>query len=291
MNRAFGLNFGESKYRKQFRYFNDGRKYERSLTTQNIATRVLAISDLHVPFQLPVSTFSEYAGNIDVLVINGDSVDMLSCSKFPKVYRQSPMDEIVECRQYLIELIELLRPREVFLTNGNHEARFQAYLAKNLDNDLLELMPSSPLDLIITEGLRRYDKRNKAKVWYDPLVKVFPDMKFHYNGEWHCRVGSVIFAHPLTFSSGNLRTAERTLDYFLKNDRKPITACILGHTHRSGDIRKGLIYIFEQGACCQTDKMSYTDGRLSDAQQKGFMFVALDKNGDLLYESTKRIIL
>lgn len=285
------MNFGESKYRKQFRYFNDGRKYERSLTTQNIATRVLAISDLHVPFQLPVSTFSEYAGNIDVLVINGDSVDMLSCSKFPKVYRQSPMDEIVECRQYLIELIELLRPREVFLTNGNHEARFQAYLAKNLDNDLLELMPSSPLDLIITEGLRRYDKRNKAKVWYDPLVKVFPDMKFHYNGEWHCRVGSVIFAHPLTFSSGNLRTAERTLDYFLKNDRKPITACILGHTHRSGDIRKGLIYIFEQGACCQTDKMSYTDGRLSDAQQKGFMFVALDKNGDLLYESTKRIIL
>ena len=31
-----------------------------------IATRILSISDLHVPFQLPVTTFSDYAGKVDI---------------------------------------------------------------------------------------------------------------------------------------------------------------------------------------------------------------------------------
>ena len=53
------------------------------------------------------------------------------------------------------------------------------------------------------------------------------------------KIGSVWFAHPLTFSSGNLKTAEKALDYFLKNDLGRVTAIVLGHTHKSGDIRKG----------------------------------------------------
>lgn len=291
MNDAFGYDYGESKYRKEYAYFNAGRIYERRLDEKGVHTKILAISDLHVPFHLPVETFSEYAGRIDALVINGDLIDFSAISKFSKCYRNSPMDEIIECRQYLIDLIEYLSPKDVYITFGNHDVRLQAYLSKNLDTDLLELMPETPIDLIVDDGIRRYDKRSKSKVWYEPIRKVFPDVEFHYEGDWRIKIGSVWFAHPLTFSSGNLKTAEKALDYFLKNDLGRVTAIVLGHTHKSGDIRKGLIQVYEQGACCQTEKMTYTDGRLTDKQQKGFMFVALDENGDLMYDATKRIIL
>jgi predicted phosphodiesterase len=291
MNNAFGYSYTESKYRKYWTIWNAGREYERSLKESGIASRILALSDFHVPYQLPIETFSEYAGKIDILVLNGDLVDHQPISRFSHSYRNSPMEEIIECRQYLIDLIEMIAPKEVYITVGNHEARFESYLSKNLDTDLTELMPSSALDLIVEDGLRRYDKRTKAKVWYDPLVKVFPEIKIHFNGDWKCKVGKTWFSHPFAFSSGNLKTAERAMEFFLKSDPEPFDSLVMAHTHRTGDLKKGRITIFEQGACCHTEKMNYTDGKLSDPQQKGFMFVAQDKDGNIVYDATKRIVL
>lgn len=291
LNYETGEAKGESAYRKFFRAFQDGREYEQKKREAGVYTRILCLSDLHVPFELPLNTYAEYAGKIDILVLNGDLLDMQSISRFPKVYRESPMDELIKCRQYLIDLIEMLKPSEVYATIGNHEVRFQNYLSKNLDTDLLELMPMTALDLIFEDGIRRYDKRTKAKVWYDPLIKVFPEIKIHFNSDWKVKVGSVWFAHPFAFSSENLKTAERAMDFFLKNDPDKFQAVVLAHTHRTGDMKKGLLTIYEQGACCHVDKMNYTDGRLSDKQQKGFMLICLDKDGNLLYEATKRIVL
>ncbi|MDD3041128.1 metallophosphoesterase [Bacteroides sp.] len=291
MNNEFHTDFGESKFRKQWTYFNDGRMYEKELRKQNVHKWILSISDLHVPYQLPIDTFVEYSGKIDTLVLNGDILDCQALSKFNKVYRDSPMDEIIQARQYLIDLIDMLMPNEIYVTVGNHDVRMQAYLSKALDSDLLELMPMTALDLIVEDGMRRYDKRSKAKIWYDPLIKVFPDIKFHFDGGWSCKVGKSWFCHPMAFSSGNLKTAERAMEYFLKSDDEPFDSLILAHTHRTGDLKKGRITIFEQGACCRTEKMDYTDGRLTDPQQKGFILVAQDKEGNLLYDATKRIIL
>ena len=75
-----------------------------------VATRILSISDLHIPFQLPITTFCDYVGNVDILQINGDVLDCQSLSKFPKQYRISPMDEMVETRKYLLNLIEYIKP-------------------------------------------------------------------------------------------------------------------------------------------------------------------------------------
>ena len=64
----------------------------------DVHKRILSISDLHVPFQLPVTKFEKYVGKVDILQLNGDLVDMQSISKFPKAYRVSPMEEIIMCR-------------------------------------------------------------------------------------------------------------------------------------------------------------------------------------------------
>ena len=202
---------GNQNIAKEYAYFNAGRIYERRLDEKAFILRFSqsAISMSHFNFLL--KPFQKYAGRIDALVINGDLIDFSAISKFSKCYRNSPMDEIIECRQYLIDLIEYLSPKDVYITFGNHDVRLQAYLSKNLDTDLLELMPETPIDLIVDDGIRRYDKRSKSKVWYEPIRKGFFLMwNFTMRAIGALKIGSVWFAHPLTFSSGNLKTAEKS---------------------------------------------------------------------------------
>ncbi|MCD8204973.1 MAG: hypothetical protein LUC16_04020 [Coprobacillus sp.] len=52
-----------------------------------VANRILALSDFHVPFNLDVGIFKQYANRIDTLVLNGDLEDCQSISKFTKLYR------------------------------------------------------------------------------------------------------------------------------------------------------------------------------------------------------------
>ena len=45
-----------------------------------VGTTILSISDFHIPFQLPIELLSEYRNRVDILQLNGDIVDMQSCS-------------------------------------------------------------------------------------------------------------------------------------------------------------------------------------------------------------------
>ena len=76
-----------------------------------VATTILSISDLHIPFQKPLETFEKYAGKIDVLQLNGDLIDCMALSRFTKTFRVSPVEEMIVCRQYLIDLITMIRPK------------------------------------------------------------------------------------------------------------------------------------------------------------------------------------
>lgn len=63
-------------------------EYDNSIhELNNVATRILSISDAHVPFNLPVDIFKAYANRTDILVFNGDTEDCHSCSSFPRQYR------------------------------------------------------------------------------------------------------------------------------------------------------------------------------------------------------------
>ena len=55
-------------------------------------TRILCLSDLHIPFNRDISEFFKYKGRTDVLVLNGDIIDNYSMSNFTKMYRQSLVD-------------------------------------------------------------------------------------------------------------------------------------------------------------------------------------------------------
>ena len=131
LNEVNGENKGESAYRKEYAAFNRGRIYESCRGEAQIATRILSISDLHCPFQLPVDTFIDYIDRVDVLQLNGDISDCQAISRFSKTYRVSPMEELIVTRQYIIDLINFLHPKKVVVNYGNHDIRFQNYLSKN----------------------------------------------------------------------------------------------------------------------------------------------------------------
>lgn len=258
--------------------------------TDGVATKILSISDLHIPFQLDYTLLKDYR-NVDILQINGDVVDCQALSKFSKQYRISPMEEIIQGRQYLIDLIEYIHPKKVVCNYGNHDKRFAAYFAKNLDSDILELMPDTSLELIFVDGFRHYDKRSKSKVWYEPLYNVFEDIEIEYVDDWKSKIGKTIFTHPLAYRSGMLATADKAKDYLQDTIKEPFDCVVMAHTHKVGYSKKGYIKLFEQGAFADVKKMDYVDGRLMAPQQSGFAYICQDEEGNLLHEKSRVVVL
>lgn len=281
LNEVKGTHFDSSAFRKEYAAFNRGRIYERSLATRNVAERVLVLSDLHVPFQLPVSEYSAYAGRVDTLVINGDLLDHPSISKFVKKYHLNPIDEMIECRKYIIDLIELLAPERVIVTIGNHDKRFGDYLANKLDNEMQELLPNSALDLLLINGFYHYDKLNHTKVWYKPIVDVFPDLDIQYDGAWFVQIGDTIMCHPLAFSGGIMKTSEKAVKWF-RDEGYVFSNLVMAHTHRTGEYMMGNTLMIESGCCCDTNKLDYVDGRLTTPQKQGYVYLSYDKEGRML---------
>lgn len=291
MNASFDLEYTESKYRKEYTAFNRGRIYERGLSTER-GTRILCISDIHVPFQKPVETFSSYVGKVDILQINGDVIDFSGISRFPKVYRSSPMEEIIAARAYLVELISYLRPAQVVVNYGNHDLRFQSYMAKNLDTDVQELMPRTPLELILVDGFHHHNRRSGTKTWYEPLCDVFRDesVTIKYEDNWYSVIGDTIFCHPIAFSSSPMKTANNALLWF-RNEGFKFATLVVGHTHRVGTYYIGDSVLYEQGACCQTEKMLYADGKLYNSQKQGYLYLVQDTYGNTIRDKTKLVCI
>lgn len=284
--------FNESEVRKRMYGMKRLIEIIESEKTDEVATTILSISDLHIPFQLDYEVLCQYRNRVDVLQINGDVVDCQALSKYSKQYRISPIEEMIQARQYLIDLIEYINPSKVICNYGNHDKRFANYLAKNLDTDVLELLPDTSLELIFIDGFNHYDKRSKSKIWYSPLCEVFEnEISVEYVNDWKCKIGKTFFVHPLAYRSGNLATAEKAKDYLQDKYSEPFDCVVMAHTHRVGDTMKGHIRLFEQGAFADVEKMDYLDGRLTAPQKSGYAIIYQDKDGNLVGDKSKVVVL
>lgn len=255
-----------------------------------VGTTILSISDLHVPFQLDYTLLKEYK-NVDILHINGDVIDCQALSKFPKQYRISPMEEMIQGRQYLIDLIEYVKPKKVICNYGNHDKRFANYFAKNIDTDILELLPDTSLELIFKDGFRHYDKRSKSKIWYEPLCNIFSDIEIQYVDDWKVKIGKTWFVHPLAYRSGILSTADKAKDFLQDTDRESFDCVVMAHTHSVGDTTKGYVRLLEQGAFTNVKQMNYLDGKLTRPHKMGFAVICQNTNGNLIGSKSKVVVI
>lgn len=286
-----GLSITPDQLRKQAVGYEE---YDNYINGYNgVATTILSISDLHVPFQLNYEVLEKYRNNMDILQINGDVVDCQALSKFSKQYRISPMEEMIQGRQYLIDLIKYINPKKVVCNYGNHDIRFANYFAKNIDTDILQLQPNTSLELIFEDGFRNYDKLNRTKTWYEPVTSIFEDtgIEVKFVDNWKVKIGKTWFVHPLAYRSNILATADKAKDYLQDTDKESFDCVVMAHTHSVGDSEKGYIRLIEQGAFCNVDKMRYSDGRLQKPQKKGFAIIAQDKHGSLIKDKTKVVVL
>ncbi len=290
LNKEGGVDYGESKWRKDYAMFTAGREYERKVSGLQADNRILCLSDFHVPFHLPSSVFSRYAGRVDTLVLNGDIGDCQAISKFPKAYRISPMEELIETRKYIIELVDTIKPKRVYCLYGNHDIRFQNYLSKHLDTDILELMPQTSLELIFVDGFHHYDKREHTKIFYPPLVDVIDDVELNYVNNWYMQLGDTIFCHPVAFSSQMMQTANKAMQYF-RNEGFCFKQLVMAHTHRIGSYKIGDTMIYEQGCCCDVDKLHYGDGHLTPSQKEGFLYFGQDMAKSTIPSSVELVSL
>lgn len=291
LNTEFGgLDVSSSCYRKCYQYYMLMNNALKAKGESAVATRILSVSDTHVPFELPIKALSDYKGRVDILQLNGDICDCQAISKFGKVYRVSPMEEIIKARKYVIDMIEYVQPKKVVVTYGNHDIRFQNYLAKNLDNEIAELMPKTSLELIFVDGFNHYNKREGTKSWYAPISQLFPYVKIDYADNWWTQIGDTIFAHPSAFSSGILKTAEKAMHFF-RNEGLMFSELVMAHTHRVGEYYIGNTRIIEQGAFSDVSKNNYSNGQLYNSQKEGFVYLCQDINGKTIREKTELVAL
>lgn len=292
LNAKTGTDKTESAWRKYYKAFREGIDYERNSKLRAVKERILVLSDFHYPFNKPIETFSAYKDRTDTLVLNGDLMDCTSISKFSKSFRINPLEEMIGTRQYLIDLIEYLKPKKVVATYGNHELRLGAYLAKNLNNELQELMPETALDYLFEDGFTYYDRRNRVKVRYTPITEVFPEVEIVYSHSWWYQdpKTGIVFCHPKAFSTQPMKTAERAMGFF-RNEGLVFDTLVMAHTHRLGSYKIGKTMLYEQGCCCDTKKMSYSDGLLVNEQKEGFLYLCADEDGHIVSDATELVAL
>lgn len=92
---------------------------------------IVVLSDIHIPFQdnKAVRCALDFirGEQPDIIVLNGDVLDMFMLSRFTKGEGRNPMEEITMCREFLGELRKYSNA-DIYYVIGNHETRLEHYV-------------------------------------------------------------------------------------------------------------------------------------------------------------------
>lgn len=111
-------------------------KRAKNITDENINIcngKVIIGSDIHIPFHDSdaVTAFLAYIDGAapDVVVLNGDVLDMFMLSRFTKGEGRNPLEEIEECRRLLAKIKDIVPSiTKLYYIIGNHETRLERYV-------------------------------------------------------------------------------------------------------------------------------------------------------------------
>lgn len=93
---------------------------------------VIIASDIHIPFQDDgaVRSFIKYCKEKqpEVVVLNGDVLDMFMLSRFTKGEGRNPLEEMTMCQGFLDSLRKAVPNADIYYVIGNHENRLEKYV-------------------------------------------------------------------------------------------------------------------------------------------------------------------
>jgi hypothetical protein len=176
----------------------------------------------------------------NILVLNGDLLDLFAVSTFAKDKTVALKRELEEGRAFLEAVSKVFD--EVVVTEGNHERRLRNYIKHVIPTDMHFLFPQDVLE--VTQQGTVFKK--------EPLENV------HIVGSWWIRLFDTIFAHPDNYSSVPMRTVISTSEHFKMTKNVPHRACVIGHTHQAGYLIDRGTLVMETG--CLNYDMDYKNG-------------------------------
>jgi len=235
--------------------------------------KVLYMADLHIPFTVYdlVKHIIREHKDADILVLNGDILDLFNISTFSKDKTIALKRELEEGRAFL-ELVSNIF-EDVILIEGNHERRLRNYIRHIIPVDLHFLFPQDALE-VIQQGT---------------VFKKSPLSNVHVVGSWWIQLWDTIFAHPDNYSSVPMRTVIQTSEHFKMVKNRPHKACIIGHTHQAGKLIDRDTLVMETG-CLQYD-VDYKHGSkfIKTTWTRAHAIIYFDEDGNIQFNESNVI--
>jgi predicted phosphodiesterase len=224
-------------------------KFLTSSVNKSFTDYAVILNDLHFPLHcqksidIALTVIDEL--NPKSIIINGDSLDMLAISRFPKDIRSqyNLLEERVEYHKFLYSLIEVSNGAEIIEVHGNHSGdstfgRWWRYLGERIPElaclpDIKETL--SYQNVFLGDLQKHVSMADYVELTQDLLV-LHGDVVRKYGGY----------------------SARGTLDKYFQS-------CIMGHTHRVGSTAQRIpsmgnrkekqIYAYELGCLCKLDPL------------------------------------
>jgi len=268
----------KKEYQEAYTYCTTGL-----IDPKKIKRKILCISDFHIPFDrddLIYRIVKEHS-DADILVVNGDMLDLYAVSTWPK-------DRSIILRKEYDIALEYLKVfsktfPHVVITRGNHEYRLNRYFHSNVSKDISFMVSKEILGRLAAgevydgEGnvIERLDFGN---VHYDPGPEA-----------WFCKIGKTMFLHPTAFSKIETKVAVNAQEYFM--EREDLDCIVVAHTHHQGIAPSRNKLCLEQGCLCcpldyeKTGKIAYK------AMVLGYSIVYQDAEGNCDFNKTHNVYL
>lgn len=139
--------------------------------------KVVVASDIHIPFQddEAVDAFIKYCTKTkpEVVVLNGDVMDMFKLSRFTKGEGRNPYEEINACRGLLFRLRKACPKAKIYYIIGNHETRLERFIlekAPELECLLEDVFTILKVEDYKVEGCGRLIVNDNFKFYHGRLL-------------------------------------------------------------------------------------------------------------------------
>lgn len=236
--------------------------------------KVLYMADLHIPFTVYdlVKHIIKEHSDANILILNGDLLDLFNVSTFAKDKTIALKRELQEGRDFL-ELVSKIFD-DVIIVEGNHERRLRNYIKNVIPVDLHFLFPQDVLE-VIQQGT---------------VLKQEPLDNVHVVGSWWIKLFDTIYAHPDNFNQGQMKTAVLTSEHFKLVKNIPHRALVIGHTHQAGKIIDRGTMLMETG-CLQHD-VDYKHGSkfIKTTWTRAHAVLYYDEEGNIQFNESNVIV-
>lgn len=245
-------------------------------------TKTLVLSDLHCPYNVDtiLDIVEKHASEIDTLIIGGDIIDCYAVSSFHPLSPKPLLTEMAECHQLLKSIENLVPNVKKILIKGNHELRFEKYMASNTSE--LNDMHSDNILYEICRGFEYHDKQNGKVIHYEPLNYKIVD-------NWFVQHNDMIVCHPLSFSRVPAKVAYNAVEYFVRNGLN-FNTCLVAHTHHYGACKNLGKVTIEIGCLCKPQEYA-ASGKLNYTPQDVGYHLAVFKNKKYNFNESREYIL